>query len=416
MPGPSTSVRPLPIAAAACAHASAACCASQPPSHASSTCPSVRATAWVPSSVRRCRTARAAPTSVSPPRSGGAASSPRAGSRTSPGRPGCRGPAGPAAQQRHRQQHERQDREGHGDHRDSAAHGADRIVGRRDSRVHRSRRCRRCRRQPRRSGRTAAPPAPDDPPGPTSRRCRVSPRRSRGPRRRRRTAWAPRAATVRGAGLAESALRGARASAALDGADLPLDVVRHAVSADGLLARAGASRGPGRPSGRRGGSATAARRGRCAPLQALARLHVLAAADLLADGDLGRPAPAAAAPVDVTRAAADDPHSGAGPRRGGGRARRAGRPWAPSRWPAGVVARAAATADVGDARAGPDCGLGARRSATSSSAGTPTSQHWRATRRAAPEGIAGWVVHCAHAVVLGAREGVAVCEAIQRGS
>ena len=32
------------------------------------------------------------------------------------------------------------------------------------------------------------------------------------------------------------------------------------------------------------------------------------------------------------------------------------------------------------------------------------------------DGIAGWVVHCAQAVVLGAREGVAVCESIQRGA
>jgi hypothetical protein len=31
-------------------------------------------------------------------------------------------------------------------------------------------------------------------------------------------------------------------------------------------------------------------------------------------------------------------------------------------------------------------------------------------------GIVGWVQHCAEAVVLGAREGVAVCEAIQRGA
>ena len=31
-------------------------------------------------------------------------------------------------------------------------------------------------------------------------------------------------------------------------------------------------------------------------------------------------------------------------------------------------------------------------------------------------GVATWVRHCASAVVLGAREGVAVCEAIQRGA
>jgi hypothetical protein len=32
------------------------------------------------------------------------------------------------------------------------------------------------------------------------------------------------------------------------------------------------------------------------------------------------------------------------------------------------------------------------------------------------DGIVAWVRHCAEAVVLGAREGVAVCEAIQRGA
>jgi hypothetical protein len=33
-----------------------------------------------------------------------------------------------------------------------------------------------------------------------------------------------------------------------------------------------------------------------------------------------------------------------------------------------------------------------------------------------PDGIAAWVRHCAEAVVLGAREGVAICEEIQRGA
>jgi len=33
-----------------------------------------------------------------------------------------------------------------------------------------------------------------------------------------------------------------------------------------------------------------------------------------------------------------------------------------------------------------------------------------------PDGIAAWLVHCAEAVVLGAREGVAICESLQRGA
>jgi Fic family protein len=34
---------------------------------------------------------------------------------------------------------------------------------------------------------------------------------------------------------------------------------------------------------------------------------------------------------------------------------------------------------------------------------------------ATAEGVVAWVVHCADAVRLGAREGVAMCEALQRG-
>ena len=43
-------------------------------------------------------------------------------------------------------------------------------------------------------------------------------------------------------------------------------------------------------------------------------------------------------------------------------------------------------------------------------------RRWPATRTRHRRGLAGWVVHCAEAAVLGAREGVAVCEAIQRGA
>jgi hypothetical protein len=32
-----------------------------------------------------------------------------------------------------------------------------------------------------------------------------------------------------------------------------------------------------------------------------------------------------------------------------------------------------------------------------------------------PDGVAAWLGHCAQAVALGAREGLAVCEAIARG-
>jgi hypothetical protein len=37
-------------------------------------------------------------------------------------------------------------------------------------------------------------------------------------------------------------------------------------------------------------------------------------------------------------------------------------------------------------------------------------------RGGGPDDIVRWVVHCADAVVLGAREGVAICESLQRGA
>jgi hypothetical protein len=38
-----------------------------------------------------------------------------------------------------------------------------------------------------------------------------------------------------------------------------------------------------------------------------------------------------------------------------------------------------------------------------------------AYREASPEGISRWIVHCADAVVAGAQEALAICEAIARG-
>ncbi|HVC74042.1 MAG TPA: hypothetical protein VNC85_09740, partial [Mycobacteriales bacterium] len=92
----------------------------------------------------------------------------------------------------------------------------------------------------------------------------------------------------------ESALRGARASAYLAGSDVPLDALRRSV---------GENRGDGDDFGDgvvRGALRVAAEIGLLqgtwsrAPLQAVARLHTLAAADLVPDDELGRPAPAAA--------------------------------------------------------------------------------------------------------------------------
>ncbi|MFN2538125.1 MAG: hypothetical protein ABR549_08225, partial [Mycobacteriales bacterium] len=40
----------------------------------------------------------------------------------------------------------------------------------------------------------------------------------------------------------------------------------------------------------------------------------------------------------------------------------------------------------------------------------------RGYRDGGPEGVARWIGHCAQAVALGAREGLAVCEALLRAS
>lgn len=96
---------------------------------------------------------------------------------------------------------------------------------------------------------------------------------------------------------AESAVRGARSSSALDGGGTQLDAASGAD--DPVLAgalRVGQAL--------EGGATNLVAAWRRAPLQALARLHVLAAADLVADDALGRPrqSPEVSARLDlVTR-------------------------------------------------------------------------------------------------------------------
>ena len=141
----------------------------------------------------------------------------------------------------------------------------------------------------------------------------------RRPRRHRRAAARPRACAVpRPTRPAESLLRGAHASAVLEGSASTLDEVREG-GGDEIGAR---PRSGSRP------SCSAWRR--CwprSPLQALARLHALAAAGTLPDEQLGRPRDAEAADrLRGARPTADraDRGAGAGGRRGG--ARRARRP------------------------------------------------------------------------------------------
>lgn len=217
----------------------------------------------------------------------------------------------------------------------------------------------------------------------------------------------------------ESELRGARASAALEGVDNPLESVRRGEVTDPVTE--GALRA----------QAEAARLGRTwrtAPRQALARLHAVAAAGLAAEPELGRPrqGPTDADPLGI----------GAAPRAEEAAAR--------------VQALAELVLGVGDAPAlvlgalvhaelvvlrpfGVADGLVARAAERLTltefgldpkslvavevghvELGESYAESLRGYLSGTPEGVASWVRHCASAMVLGTREITAVCEAFTR--
>jgi hypothetical protein len=243
---------------------------------------------------------------------------------------------------------------------------------------------------------------------------------------------------------AESALRGARASAELEGAGMELERLRgqlmhgQQVTVQSKDARLGqlaanavrvhADLGSLLPSWK------------SSPKQALARLHVLAAADLGLPSDaLGRPRTSPTDPVDDPLELGPAPAPIEVSARLDGLARLL---LAPTTAPAVVVAgvvhgellalRAFGSADGIVARAASRLvlvGRGLDPKAVSApevghaeldAAGLRAS-HTHAYADAARgyvdggrDGVAAWLVHCAQAVALGAREGVAVCEAILR--
>jgi hypothetical protein len=205
---------------------------------------------------------------------------------------------------------------------------------------------------------------------------------------------------------AESALRGARASAALDGVDVPLAALRADTSVTDPVVL-----GALRVTAELGQLVTTWER---APLQVLARLHVLAATGRAAPAELGRPSgqPGKAARLDAL----------AGLVAGG------------SRVPAivlaavvhaelltlspfgladGVVARAAARLTM------------ITRGLDPKAVSVPEVGHLELAgdyhaalvdyRSGEPTGVAAWLRHCCAAIELGAREGLAVCEAVRRG-
>jgi hypothetical protein len=201
---------------------------------------------------------------------------------------------------------------------------------------------------------------------------------------------------------AESSLRGAWASAWLAGHEVDLSEVRSgAAGSDPVLQgalRAQAAVG------------TLAATWTKAPRQALARLHALAAADLLPADELGRPSPGSAerldtlaevlaateAPAVVVAAIVHGELLGLDA-------------FAPA---SGVVARAAARLVLVDRGLDP-------KSLVVIEAGhrelrAEYDEALVAYRAGTPAGVARWLVHCADAVVAGAQEATAICEALAR--
>lgn len=223
----------------------------------------------------------------------------------------------------------------------------------------------------------------------------------------------------------ESTLRSARASAAFEGADLPLEALRaHLSEPAGAPDDFATVQGAVRLYAGLGALRTAWAR---APRQALARMHVLAARGLLPDADLGRPRPGAAL---------DDPLGlGPAPPADEVTARLAGLSGlllAPTAAPAivtsavthgellalrtfgrldGLVARAAGRLVLVGRGLDP-------KSVTAVEVGHVEAGGYAEAARGylegTSDGVARWVIHCARAVELGARDSLAVCEAMAR--
>ncbi|HWU06847.1 MAG TPA: oxidoreductase [Streptomyces sp.] len=227
---------------------------------------------------------------------------------------------------------------------------------------------------------------------------------------------------------AEAALRGARGSAALSGADWNLEEVRRRTdfSGDGESRAIGAAL---RLTAEAGQLLSIWRQ---SPLRVLARLHLVAAGGALPDDTVGRPR-LPGEPVDEPLIEAPVPGAGEATGRLEGLSQLI---------IAGGSAPALVTSSVvhGELLAlrpfGSHNGLVARtaeRIVLIASGLDPKSicpaevghaEQGRAAYVAAfegylsgtPEGMAAWITHCGRSVELGVRESTAVCEALQRGA
>ncbi|MFF5209998.1 oxidoreductase [Streptosporangium sp. NPDC000396] len=215
---------------------------------------------------------------------------------------------------------------------------------------------------------------------------------------------------------ARSALRGARASAALEGVDVPLEaipevtdpVVQGALRVSAELGRLGPT-------------------WRTAPRQVMARLHTLAAAGLVEN--LGRPRTTADAPDPLGLGGVPGPEETVARVDG-----LVGLVTGDSKAPAlvlaaivhaelavlrpfgsadGVVARAAERLTLVEFGLDPKSLVAVEVGHVE--LGPAYAESLKAYLSGTPEGVATWVRHCASAVTLGVREATAICEAMQRG-
>ena len=227
---------------------------------------------------------------------------------------------------------------------------------------------------------------------------------------------------------AESALRGARASAAIAGADWPLEELRRRTDL-GDEPGAGVVRGALRVSGELSPLLAILRQ---APAQALTRMHMLAAAGEVEPARIGRPRGAGetvviepggpTTPVDADDAAAR-------------LAALTGLLGAPSKAPALVVAAVAQGELLAATPFGWGDGLLARalfrlvlvaRGLDPQSLAVPEAgllELGVEARKAAldaytsgtADGLTAWIAHCGEALVRGTQESLAICEALMRG-
>lgn len=204
---------------------------------------------------------------------------------------------------------------------------------------------------------------------------------------------------------AESSLRGAWASAWLAGHEVALDDVRSGAAADDPMVQ-GALRA-------QAAIGSLADTWPKAPRQVLARLHALAAADLVDDPDsLGRPAEGTSQRLDTLSFVL-----------------------ASTRVPATIVAAIVHGEVLGLDAFSPASGIVGRcaarltlvdrgldpKSLVVLEAGHRELQSdyaaaLEAYRSETPEGIGRWLVHCADALVAGALEATAICQALARAS